>query len=168
MLQTCVLEVLGSNLCRYTGHPYWGFTWFTSVSAGKYQDSISITPRPVCSKLLLIYLLYGIQPAILKAIFPPKFNIFVSILELGNLWKRRSWRRKAYKCSLTAICFSLYLKTLHSWWYSRFHMVNLILNRNAQVRLVCTRIIDFPIPLLLKKWGERERKCLSEPNVKYS
>lgn len=104
---------------------------------------------------------------------PPKFNIFVLIFELRNLWKRRSWGREAYGCSLTAVCFGIYWKILCSWWYSPFHKVNLVLNRNVQVRLVCTWIIDFPISRLFKKKKKKERerkrkKMSSEPNVKYS
>jgi hypothetical protein len=44
VLQICILEALSSNLSQDTGYTDWDFSYFSSVPAGKCQDSTSIRP----------------------------------------------------------------------------------------------------------------------------
>jgi hypothetical protein len=42
MLWTLIRKMLGSNLDRNIGYPDWHSSWFSSVSAAKFWDSIPI------------------------------------------------------------------------------------------------------------------------------
>jgi hypothetical protein len=36
---TCIRETTDSNLSLAAGYPQWGFSWFSSICRGKFQDS---------------------------------------------------------------------------------------------------------------------------------
>jgi hypothetical protein len=54
-LNTCIPNVMASNLGRVTNYTDWGSSWFLSIPPGKCLRCTSITRRSFPSKLFLIH-----------------------------------------------------------------------------------------------------------------
>jgi hypothetical protein len=59
-LQTCIREILGSNLGRDTGYPEWSVSCFPSFPSYKCQISTSNRPRPLHFTSFQIHSLFAL------------------------------------------------------------------------------------------------------------
>jgi hypothetical protein len=54
-LQTCIQEMLATNLRQDALYHDWGVSWVSSVPPGKFSGSISVRPRPLPSTYFPIH-----------------------------------------------------------------------------------------------------------------